>query len=98
VLKLIKVAVEGARTAGIEVSLCGEMAAEPRYTILLLGLGLRILSLTPRMIPDIKKIIRSVSLAECEQLAEAALEADTAEAVLGPLIQKTRPLLPEFFK
>ena len=87
-----------AQAAGIEVSLCGEMAGEPKYTMLLLGLGLRTLSLTPQMIPDIKKIIRSVTLAECEQLAEAALTADSAEEVLESLVEKARPLLPEFFR
>ncbi|MBL7189467.1 MAG: phosphoenolpyruvate--protein phosphotransferase [Phycisphaerae bacterium] len=98
VLKLIKATINGAQTAGIEVSLCGEMASEPKYTMLLLGLGLRTLSLTPKMIPDIKQIIRSVTLAECEQLAGAALEADSAEQVLESLIKKARTILPEFFK
>ncbi|MHC4431642.1 MAG: phosphoenolpyruvate--protein phosphotransferase [Planctomycetota bacterium] len=98
VLKLIKATIDGAQAAGIEISLCGEMASEPKYTMLLLGLGLRTLSLTPQMIPDIKKIIRSVTLAECEQLAEAALAAGSAEQVLESLVAKARPLLPEFFK
>jgi phosphotransferase system enzyme I (PtsI) len=98
VLKLIKATIDGAQAAGIEISLCGEMASEPKYTMLLLGLGLRTLSLTPQMIPDIKKIIRSVTLAECEQLAEAALAADSAEQVLESLVAKARPLLPEFFR
>jgi phosphotransferase system enzyme I (PtsI) len=98
VLKLIKATVDGAQTAGIEVSLCGEMAAEPKYTMLLIGLGFRTLSLTPHMIPDVKKIIRSVALSECEQLAAEALEADSAEQVLESLMEKTRPILPEVFK
>ncbi|MFC1635641.1 phosphoenolpyruvate--protein phosphotransferase [Planctomycetota bacterium] len=97
VLKLIKATIDGAKTSGIDVSLCGEMAAEPKYTMLLLGLGLRTLSLTPQTIPEIKKIIRSVTLVECEQLAKAALEADSAEQVLDSLVKKTRPLLPEIF-
>lgn len=98
VLKLISTTVDGAQTAGIEVSLCGEMASEPKYTMLLLGLGLRTLSLTPKMIPDIKKIIRSVAIPECEQLAEAAMAADSSDQVLESLVKKTQPLLPEFFK
>jgi phosphotransferase system enzyme I (PtsI) len=98
VLELIKTTVDGAKTAGIEVSLCGEMAAEPKYTMLLLGLGLRTLSLIPQMIPEIKKIIRSITVAECERVADAALAADSAEQVLESLVTKTRPLLPQFFK
>ena len=97
VLQLIKTTVEGAKAGNIEVSMCGEMAGEPQYTILLLGLGLRSLSLTPHMIPEIKKIIRSVTLTECKQLAKAALEADSAEQVLELVTEKTRPILPEFF-
>jgi phosphoenolpyruvate-protein kinase (PTS system EI component) len=50
------------------------------------------------MIPDIKKIIRSVTLAECRQLAGAALEADSSEQVVESLMEKTRPILPEFFR
>ncbi|MFC1765008.1 phosphoenolpyruvate--protein phosphotransferase [Planctomycetota bacterium] len=98
VLQLIKTTVEGAKTQNIEVSLCGEMAAEPKYTMLLLGLGLRCLSLTPQMIPEIKKIIRSVSLKECEKLARMALDSDSADEVLETLVEHTRPLLPEYFK
>ncbi|KPK44940.1 MAG: hypothetical protein AMJ65_01575 [Phycisphaerae bacterium SG8_4] len=98
VLKLIKATIDGARVTGIEVGICGEMASEPKYTMLLLGLGLRTLSLTPKMIPDIKKIIRSVTLTECEQLAEAALKADSAEQVLESVTEKARTILPEFFK
>jgi hypothetical protein len=50
------------------------------------------------MIPEIKKVIRSVTITECEKLALAALEADSAEQVLESLVKETRPLLPEFFK
>lgn len=98
VLQLIKATVEGAKDKGIEVSLCGEMAAEPKFTMLLLGLGLRSLSLTPQMIPEVKKIIRSVSLEECEKLAQTALNAESAEEVLDTLVENTRPLLPEYFR
>jgi phosphoenolpyruvate-protein kinase (PTS system EI component) len=50
------------------------------------------------MIPEIKKIVRSVKVSECEQLAKMALETDTAERVLEFLVKRTRSLLPEYLK
>ena len=50
---------------GIEVNVCGEMSGDPLYTMLLLGMGLRQLSVTPQNIPEIKKIIRLTTLDEC---------------------------------
>lgn len=98
VLQLVKGCIDWGQTMGIDVSVCGEMASEPKYILLLLGLGIRTLSLAPVMIPEIKKIIRSVSISECQQIAETVLEMDSAEDVLAFLVDKTRPLLPEFFK
>ena len=95
---LMKGCIDWGRTVGIDVSICGEMAAEPKYTLLLLGMGVRTLSLAPIMIPEIKKVIRSISISECEQVAKTALEMDMAEDVIAFLVDKIRPLLPELFK
>ena len=61
VLRLIDMVVQAASKHDIEVNVCGEMSGEPIYTLLLLGMGLRQLSVTPHNIPEIKKIIRSVT-------------------------------------
>jgi len=58
VLRLIDMVVQAALKHNIEVSVCGEMSGEPIYTLLLLGMGLRQLSVTPHNIPEIKKVIR----------------------------------------
>ena len=58
VLQLIKAIVRVARRREVSVSLCGEVAGEPIYTMLLLGLGLRTLSLVPSQIPVLKKVVR----------------------------------------
>src|SRR5262249_53617065 len=78
VLRLIETTVKAAQKHGTEVSVCGEMSGEPLYTMVLLGLGLKQLSVTPHNIPEIKKIIRSISLEEATQVAQEALRMETA--------------------
>ncbi len=85
VLGMLRFTVEKARAAGIEVSLCGEMAADPRLVPLLLGLGLRRLSLSPRLVPAVKERVRSHSIAELTDLAEHCLKLPTATEVVEAL-------------
>ena len=73
--------VEAARQAGIDVALCGELAADPLATPLLLGLGLEELSLSARFIDDLKRSIARWSIPEAESMAREALALDTAAAV-----------------
>jgi phosphotransferase system enzyme I (PtsI) len=95
VLRLIENVVKAAQKYGTEVSVCGEMSGEPIYTMLLLGIGLRQLSVTPHNIPEIKKIIRSISLEEAMQVAQEALRLETARDVNNYLREQTRRILPE---
>lgn len=67
VLRLIQATVEAGLRAGIPVSLCGEMAGDPRLTALLLGLGFRELSMTAAAIPKVKSRIRDIDLAAAER-------------------------------
>jgi phosphotransferase system enzyme I (PtsI) len=77
------------------VNVCGEMSGEPIYTMLLLGVGLRQLSVTPHNIPEIKKIIRSISVDEAVQVAQEAFRLETARDVNNYLREQTRRILPE---
>jgi phosphotransferase system enzyme I (PtsI) len=95
VLRLIEIVVKAAQKHNIEVNVCGEMSGEPIYTLLLLGMGLRQLSVTPHNIPEIKKIIRSVTLEEASQVALEALRLETARDVNNYLREQTRRILPE---
>jgi phosphotransferase system enzyme I (PtsI) len=97
VLRLIEQVIKGGSKHGTEVSVCGEMSGEPLYTMLLLGMGLRHLSVTPHNIPEIKKIIRSISLDEATQVAQEALRMETARDVNNYLREQTRRILPEVF-
>ena len=74
ILKLIKISVDAAKKRGIHIALCGQLGSDPLMTPLLLGLGLRTLSITPFQIPELKKIIRNLTIDECKVLAEEVLE------------------------
>ena len=95
VLRLIEMVVRAGRKSGIDVNVCGEMSGEPIYTLLLLGMGLRQLSVTPHNIPEIKKIIRSVSIEEAGQVAQEALRLETARDVNNYLREQALRILPE---
>src|SRR5713226_2872056 len=74
VLRLIQFAVEAALRARIPVSLCGEMAGDPRFTPLLLGLGIRDLSMAPSNIGRVKQRIRSLDMVAATRRARAIMD------------------------
>ena len=78
---MIHSVVKAAERAGVDVSLCGEMAANPRWTSLLLGLGLRRLSMSPRSIARIKERIRGLRVEPQAELAQRCLQAALASEV-----------------
>jgi phosphoenolpyruvate-protein phosphotransferase (PTS system enzyme I) len=78
ILRMLRFVIDSARAAGIEISLCGEMAADPRYALLLVGLGLRRLSMSPRRIPEVKTWIRELTAADLASLAASCMEHGTA--------------------
>ena len=79
ILRLIKAVADAGLRNKVPVSLCGEMAADPRYTWVLIGLGICELSMHPSAIPVIKNIIRSSTSAEMKALAERALQAQSGK-------------------
>jgi len=85
ILRMLRSVFTVARDADIPVSVCGEMAAEPRYVPLLIGLGLREFSVQPRALGAVREAIRASDLARTRALAEAALRATTAEEVASLL-------------
>jgi len=95
VLKLIDMVVKAAQANNVEVCVCGEMSGDPIYTMLLLGMGLNQLSVSPHNIPEIKKIVRSITLDEAKQVAQEALRLETARDVNNYLREHTRRILPE---
>lgn len=90
ILRMLRGVIAAARAAGIGISLCGEMAADPRYAPLLVGMGLRRLSVTPRAVPALKTRLRELAVADLEELAARCLEASTGpevEELLGSGLQ-----------
>lgn len=83
VLRLIKHVIDASHEQGKFTGMCGELASDPVATMILLGLGLDEFSMTASSIPLIKNILRSVSKAECEEVANKVLTMDTAEEITG---------------
>ena len=96
VLRLIAMVVEAARNQGIEVSVCGTMGGEPLYTMLLLGLGLRQLSMPPHQLPEIKRVIRGMRIEDARGPGRRGPALDqTAQEVVELLETALRQVLPE---
>ncbi|MCY7379466.1 MAG: phosphoenolpyruvate--protein phosphotransferase [Gemmatimonadaceae bacterium] len=88
VLRLIKRTVEVAEMGDIEVAVCGEMASQPLMAFALLGLGVRQMSVAPRSVPLVKRIVRSVTEAHAKLAASAALRARTADEARHELARR----------
>ncbi|MBN1806305.1 MAG: phosphoenolpyruvate--protein phosphotransferase [Sedimentisphaerales bacterium] len=97
VLRLIRTVIQDAHKAQIDVGVCGEMASEPEYVMLLLGMGVRTISLTAPMIPEIKQIIRSVTVEDCNKVARKVIEMNSERQISSFLRAAAREILPEAF-
>ncbi|HCE44959.1 MAG TPA: phosphoenolpyruvate--protein phosphotransferase [Lentisphaeria bacterium] len=82
ILKLIKNVVIAARRHKIWVSICGEMAGDPRYTPILLGMGIHELSMTPASIGPVRRLVRSLKMHDAQKLVEKSLSANSAKEVI----------------
>jgi phosphotransferase system enzyme I (PtsI) len=82
VLRLLQRTAQAGRDAGIEVSVCGEVASNPLGVYMLLGLGISAFSVAPSALPEIKKVIRSVPAANAREAVAEALRAPTPSAVV----------------
>jgi phosphotransferase system enzyme I (PtsI) len=95
ILRLVKGVIDAGKRAGIPVSMCGEMASDPIYAIVLLGLGLEIYSMNPSSIPVIKNVIRSVRYRDCKRIAEASLHKKTAQEIEEFIIESVAMRFPD---
>ena len=94
ILGMIRGVVAAGSRRGLRVGVCGEMASDPVAALILLGLGVTELSMSPAAIPGIKQVIRGVSAADCRTIADAALHCATVQEVEMLVRQRIRPLLP----
>ncbi len=97
VLKLIRDVVRAGRHRDVPVSCCGEAAGDPDMAVLLMGLGVRTLSVTPGLVPVIKRLIRSISMDRCERLAKKAISFDSDTEVSMYVRDRLRKEFPETY-
>ena len=97
VLLLLRNVIHDANKAKIDLSICGEVASDPEFIMLILGMGVRTLSLAPPMIPEIKQIVRSVTLRECNHLARKVATMDSQRQIKNYLRDVAIKILPEAF-
>jgi phosphotransferase system enzyme I (PtsI) len=95
ILRLVSMVIQAGKKAGIPVSMCGEMASDPLYAIVLLGLGLEIFSMNPSAVPVIKNVIRSVRYKDCKRIAELVLQKKTAQEIEEYVIESVAMRFPE---
>jgi phosphotransferase system enzyme I (PtsI) len=98
ILRLVRQMVKAAHDNGIRVTMCGEMAGEPLYVPILLGLELDDLSMNVLSIFRVKKILRSYTLRECKDLVEASLQLSTPEEIEELVRSSLRQKFPDEFR
>jgi phosphotransferase system enzyme I (PtsI) len=98
VLRMVRDVVQAGRNADIPVAMCGEMAGDPLNIPVLLGLGVEELSMNALAIPVVKRVIRTTSLAEAQELARQALLLPTVEEVNSYVIHEMDRRFPDIFR
>jgi len=97
ILRIIRGVVQSAHQVGIPVAICGEMAAEPAYSLVLLGLGLDEFSMNPVAIPKVKKVLRMSRFEETQSLVEQIFQFPTASEIEGHVRNWMAERFPEDF-
>jgi phosphotransferase system enzyme I (PtsI) len=95
VLRYLKLISNIAKNSSTAISICGEIAGEPKFTMLLLGLGFRELSMSSKYMYQIKRIIRSVTIEECEVLANNLLSLKRTEDIENALMKVMHQKFPD---
>ncbi len=81
VLRIVRMVINAGTAAGIPVTVCGQMSSDPKFVPLLVGMGLRQLSTTPFAVPEVKEVVRSLSIPQAEEIAARALQFELARDV-----------------
>src|SRR5690606_9310916 len=95
VLELVRLSCEGAAAHGRPVGVCGEAAADATLAPVLVGLGVRSLSMTPRALADVAAVLAEVTLDECRELARVALAEQDPVAARNAVRDAIRPVLTD---
>ena len=95
VLRLIQNVIRVAVDAGIDITVCGEMAGDPVLSVLLIGMGYEQLSMSPTVIPEIKKVISSISLQDAQHLVDEIMKLSTAGEIETYIWREAMDRFPE---
>jgi phosphotransferase system enzyme I (PtsI) len=95
VLRLIDATIQAARRVNVPVTVCGQMSGTPAYAMLLLGMGLRSMSVPPSAIPEIKQLCRNVSISQCEAVARRAMSMEDAHEIDKLVHEELKKVVPE---
>lgn len=95
ILQLIRMVVDAGQAEGIPVTVCGQMSSDPKFIPLLLGLGIRNVSVTPISVPEIKDVVRNCSIEDAEEVAAHAMSLDVARDVENFLKTELNRLCPD---
>ena len=95
VLRLIKMTIDSSLARDIPVNLCGQMCGNPLYTMLLIGLGLRSMSVRPSALLEIKQICRHVTVEDCIEVAENVMSMESPREIERYLGEELRRRVPE---
>ncbi|MBN1257891.1 MAG: phosphoenolpyruvate--protein phosphotransferase [Planctomycetes bacterium] len=96
VLTLVKNVIAAGLKYNKPVSMCGEMCADPIFVPFLLGVGLRTFSVPPPLIPEVKKLIRSVSISQAEEIAAKVFTYNDSRDISAYLRNTTREIVPDW--
>ena len=97
VLRLIKEVIRAGQRTDVGVALCGEMGSQPEYALLLIGMGLRAISVAPPAIPEVKKLVRSITLEKAREVARYVMRFDSDKQIVTYLRDQIRQILPEAY-
>ena len=95
VLRLIGMVLKAAKAEGIKVTVCGQMSSDPKFVPLLIGMGLRHLSATPYAIPEVKEVIRNISISHAEEIAAHVSKLELARDVENYLLGELHRICPD---
>jgi phosphotransferase system enzyme I (PtsI) len=98
IVRLIKATVDAAQSHKLWVSVCGEMASDPVFAPLLLGLGVDELSAAPPLVAPVKFLIRRLKISEARELAEFALNSESSADILERCQELARQVAPSLFE
>ena len=95
ILRLIRQVVKAGRRKEIPVTVCGQMSSDPKFIPLLVGMGIKRLSVTPHSIPELKEVIRSIDIRQSEEIAAHALGLELSRDVENYLRGELKKICPD---